>query len=304
MEGITGYLYRRAHHDFYPGIDRYYIPYVEPHEKRAFNSREKNDISPENNQGLNAVPQILTRDAEGFVRMSRFLVEQGGYTEINLNLGCPSGTVVSKGKGSGFLAFTDELNRFLEHIYTNAPCDISIKTRIGRLNEDEFPELLDIYNQYPVKELIIHPRTREDYYKYPVHPSAFQYAVDHAKAPLCYNGDLFHIENYEKRKSDFPTVDHWMIGRGLMINPQLVEMIQKGNAFDLSRFIAFHDRVYSDYEIAMPGSSHLLMKMKELWSYWMLSFPENKKLEKNLKKAKSKTEYEIAVKAIFNSYEA
>lgn len=303
MEGITGYLFRNAHHDFYPGLSKYFIPYVEPHEKRAFNSREKNDISPENNKGMHAIPQILTKDAEGFLRMSRFLVEQGNFKEINLNLGCPSGTVVSKGKGAGFLGYTDELHFFLEKIFQDAPCDISIKTRIGRFQPDEFEELLEMYNEYPIKELIIHPRTREDYYKYPIRPESYRYAVNHTSLPLCFNGNIFTVEDFQKRQSDFPETDTWMLGRGLLMNPQLAEMITCQSAFDLKRFILFHNRIYSDYGIAMPGNQHLLMKMKELWSYWILIFPENKKLEKQLKKVRSRSEYEIVVKAIFDTYQ-
>ena len=301
LEGITGYVYRKAHHDHYPGLSKYFIPYLEPHEKRDFNSREKNDISLLHNEGMTAIPQILTRDAEGFVRMAEFLY-RSGYEEINLNLGCPSGTVVSKGKGAGFLGNPEELDHFLAFIFEHRPCDISIKTRVGRFDEDEWEELLKIYNQYPAKELIIHPRTREDYYKYPTRPQAFRYACDHTALPLCYNGNIFTTEDYQSLKEKFPDQDCWMLGRGLMINPQLAEQIETGNAFDFDRFQKFYHRVYKDYCEIMPGNQPLLMKMKELWSYWIQLFPENKKLEKQLKKARTRSEFETAVQLIFKTF--
>ena len=165
MEGITSYLHRAIHRRFFPGVDQYYMPFVSPSQGHAFTKREKADLSPEHNAGVPAVPQLLTRRAEDFIWAAGELAYMG-YREVNLNLGCPSGTVTAKGKGSGFLAFPEELERFLDEIYgANLPIDISIKTRLGVRDEGEFPALLELYNRYPVKELTIHPRVRTDFYK-------------------------------------------------------------------------------------------------------------------------------------------
>ena len=165
LEGITGYIYRNALHDFYgTGIDKYFMPFLAPHTKRSFNAKEKNDILPEHNKDLYAVPQILTNNASDFLRIEKDL-RALGYEEININLGCPSGTVVSKGRGAGFLAKKDELDAFLEEIFEKTEGKISLKTRIGVEEPEEFYELLEIYNQYPLEELIIHPRVQKELYQ-------------------------------------------------------------------------------------------------------------------------------------------
>ena len=163
MEGITGYIYRNAYEKFFHNIDKYFTPFIVPNQSRSLKTKELRDILPENNQGMNIVPQILTNDSEGFIVTAKKL-KQLGYNEVNLNLGCPAGTVVSKNRGSGFLALRDELDRFLEEIYKIEDMKISIKTRIGKDTPEEFYKLIEIYNKYPLEELIIHPRTREDFY--------------------------------------------------------------------------------------------------------------------------------------------
>lgn len=141
-----------------------------------------NDILPENNEGMRLVPQILTNDAKGFLQTVEKL-EDYGYEEVNLNLGCPSKTVVSKNRRSGFLAMPDELDRFLDEIYRGTQVRISIKTRIGKHSPDEFERLLKIYNQYPVEELIIHPRLQQDFYKNTPNLEVFAEAVRESRNP-------------------------------------------------------------------------------------------------------------------------
>jgi tRNA-dihydrouridine synthase len=137
LEGVTTWVYRKAQSEVYGALDKYFIPFLEPHEKRNFNTRELQEIDPEHNRGMYVVPQILTNKADGFISLCQVLKEYG-YEEVNLNLGCPSKTVVSKNKGSGFLAMPDELDDFLEQIFSKVDMKISIKTRIGKLGEDEF----------------------------------------------------------------------------------------------------------------------------------------------------------------------
>lgn len=164
LEGITGYVFRNAHYEYFHPADKYFTPFITPGLNSSLKSKALKDVLPENNHGPFIVPQILTNRADEFIYTEKQLGEMG-YTEINLNLGCPSGTVVAKGRGSGFLAFRDKLDAFLDEIYSTAEMKISIKTRLGKESAEEFEALLDIYNQYPLEELIIHPRTREDYYR-------------------------------------------------------------------------------------------------------------------------------------------
>lgn len=196
LEGISGYVYRKAYEHYFGGIDKYFIPFIKPNQKGKLSSREKNDILPMHNQGMWAVPQILTNSAEDFIKTAERLQEYG-YEEVNLNLGCPSKTVVSKGRGSGFLAEPDRLNAFLEEIFNETPIRISVKTRIGKESPEEWIRLLEIYNQYPMEELIIHPRIQTDFYKNTPNLEMFEYAVKNSKNPLCYNGDICTKEEYE-----------------------------------------------------------------------------------------------------------
>ena len=162
LEGLTGYIYRNTHAAYFSPADEYFTPFLSPNQNRRFTSREKNDVLPEHNEGLHVVPQLLTNQSEHFLWAAGELAAMG-YDEVNLNLGCPSGTVVAKKKGSGFLTELEALDRFLDEVCTKAPCAVSVKTRLGRYSPDEFPALLEIFNRYPLKRLIIHPRVQTDF---------------------------------------------------------------------------------------------------------------------------------------------
>ncbi|MBP5774875.1 MAG: tRNA-dihydrouridine synthase family protein, partial [Clostridiales bacterium] len=167
LEGITGYIFRNAFNKVYGNADKYFAPFITPSEKCAVTPRDKKELAPENNRGMYLVPQILTCRSDGFINAMKELKEMG-YKEVNLNLGCPSGTVCAKGKGAGFLPETTALSKFLDEIYSAAATEsmkISIKTRLGYYNPEEFYDLAEIFNAFPVSELIVHPRIRGDFYK-------------------------------------------------------------------------------------------------------------------------------------------
>lgn len=302
MEGITGYLHRNVCHSFFSDIDKYFSPFISPNQSGKFSSREKNDILPEHNKGLYLIPQILTNRAEDFLFAEKQL-RAYGYTELNLNLGCPSKTVVSKYKGSGFLAKPEELDHFLEEIFSKTECKISVKTRIGRDDREEFPELLEIYNKYPIHELIIHPRIQKDFYKNRADFEMFTYAVENSKNPLCYNGDIFGLEAYEHWRKKFPDTDAVMIGRGLLINPGLIGLIKRGEMPTKERIWEFHQNIYEAYRKEMPGDRVVLFKMKELWLYLIRIFTEPQKYAKRIKKAQKLGAYEDAVYELFRNRE-
>ena len=284
------------------------------------------------------MPQILSKNAGDVVAACERL-KSLGYKEVNLNIGCPSGTVVSKGRGAGLLEDLRILNQFLEEIFSNVVLPVSIKTRIGMDDESEWEDILKIYNQYPIKELIIHPRLRKDFYKGIPNYEAFSYAVIHSKNPICYNGDINTLQDYVSLVNRFPKVDRWMIGRGFLRNPFLLKQLHqfeqiretstennlsdmslkevqsmesnKDSAFlqqshqtfpatnDLTLLKQFHHTLLEGYKDYLPGDTPVLFKMKELWFYMRDMFPEDEKLYKKIKKAKNLLEYESIVDSAF-----
>lgn len=297
MEGITTYIYRNLHHEYYKGVDKYFTPFVSPTMHGCFTPREKKDVIPNNNKNIPIVPQILTNRADYFLDTAKQLYEYG-YDEVNLNLGCPSNTVVSKCKGSGFLSETYALEKFLDGIFSGTEKKISIKTRIGRYGEEEFKELLTIFNHYPIEELIIHPRVQQDYYKNPIHMDCFLDAVAKSKNSICYNGDLFTIEDYENLLKQAPNIDKVMFGRGVIGNPALVQEIRYGDLVkdrteQREVFWKFHNEMFELYQQEIGNNA--LFKMKELWVYMSRLFPEEEKSIKKIKKAQKIRDYEIAM---------
>lgn len=302
LEGVTGFVFRNTHHQFFPGADKYFIPFIEPkpNSKKVFNTRELNDVLPEHNIGYRVVPQILTNKAEDFIWTARHLIEDYGYTELNINLGCPSKTVASKNRGSGFLAFPEQVDAFLDQIFHALDVKISVKTRIGRYDEEEWPRLLHIYNQYPLEELIIHARTQQDYYKGEMHPKTFDYAVGHAAAPLCYNGDLHCVNDVRAVSEQWPDVNCVMFGRWILRDPGLIRRLQEGQTPSKETYRAYINALAQNYLEVLHDSKTVLFKMKEIWCYMIDLFEETGKLEKKIKKAGNLETYYAVVDEIFD----
>lgn len=304
MEGITNHVYRSAYHRYYHPMDKYFTPFLSAKPDKKLSFKEICEVSPETNEGLHVVPQILANNADDFINTARILRDKYGHKEINLNLGCPSGTVTAKGKGAGFLAFPLKLDRFLEKIYEGLPdMDISIKTRVGFDEEEEWDALFSIYEKYPVKELIIHPRIRQDFYKNQPRLQAYQKAYEKRTLPLCYNGDLFTREDYVQIAGQFPDTECYMYGRGLITDPGLVSQIREGSHPDKDRLSAFHEEVYIRYQKLLSGEKNVLFRMKELWSYMGLSFTNYEKYLKKVRKAQHFKEYQAAVSSLFAEQE-
>jgi len=298
MEGLTGYIYRNAHNAFFNKIDKYFSPFIVANQSNSFKTKELNDILPENNQGLVLIPQLLTNNAKDFIHTSK-KIKQFGYNEINLNLGCPSGTVVSKNRGSGFLSKTEELNMFLEEIFSEATTKISVKTRIGKDQPEEFYNLIEIFNKYPIEELIIHPRTQKDFYKNKPNLKIFKDALILSKNPVCYNGDIVTVKDYKEFCTDFNSVETLMIGRGLLANPGMISDIEKNTKLEKKLLKDFHDKIYEDYKRILFGDRNVLFKMKELWFYMMPMFSDNAKYAKKIRKSEKLYDYDEAVLSLF-----
>lgn len=309
LEGITNFIYRNAYAEVFNDIDKYYAPFVVPNESRSLKTKEFFDILPENNKGINLIPQILTNDAYGFI-MTAYKMKKLGYNEINLNLGCPSSTVVSKNRGSGFLAFPDELDKFLYEIFDKTArlegaTKISIKTRIGKESSDEFYRLLEIYNKYPLEELIIHPRTQKDFYGNKPHIDMFKYAESHSRNPLCYNGDIFTADNFKHidkkiNCDNAAEINTYMLGRGIIANPGLIYEIKNNSAASKKKIKEFHDKVLENHLEKYNNERNILFKMKEIWSYMISIFSNNKIYLLEIKKSQNIHEYKDIVDKLFN----
>lgn len=319
LEGLTTYIFRNAHAKYFGKMDKYYTPFLSLHKEKEFSHKERQEILPENNTGLWVVPQVLTNSSEDFLKAAQKLKDIG-YEEVNINLGCPSGTVVPKGKGAGMLAQPEQLEHFLEEIFEKTPMKISLKTRLGMEDVQEWDRILEIYNKFPLEELIVHARVREDYYKKPVRWEAFGKALERSNCPVCYNGDIFTVEEYVTLEERFFKLQAVMLGRGLLRNPGLATEISKsgysqkcgeetrdvGAEKDSDYFVrlcSFHDEIYREYQKILSGDRNVLFKMKEFWSYLICSFPEMEKQLKKLHKTKSCAEYESWLRILFQNVE-
>lgn len=299
MEGLTSYIYRSAYHKYFHDVDKYFTPFIT---NKIMSYKEINDILPEHNEGMQVVPQILTNRAQDFLALAGALKEYG-YTCVNLNLGCPSGTVVSKNRGAGFLALPEELDHFLEEIFAACPLKISIKTRIGKEHVEEWDRLRSIYEKYPLEELIIHPRLRVDYYKNKPNMDAFLAAAASSRHSLCYNGDICSAEDFWNVSKQFQTVEKMMLGRGLIAHPGLPGAIKSGTKLQKDTLLDFHNDILSGYCAIMSGDRNTLFKMKELWHYLGENFTNSSKYIKKIKKAERLIEYEAAVRSLFAEQE-
>ncbi|MDE7268469.1 MAG: tRNA-dihydrouridine synthase family protein [Lachnospiraceae bacterium] len=312
MEGITTYIYRNAYNHYFGGIDKYFTPFIA---SKKMNRREMNEILPEHNAHITVVPQILTNRSDEFLQITRKIAEYG-YTTVNLNLGCPSGTVTARKRGAGFLSVLDELERFLYEIYEQSPLKISIKTRIGVESVDEWENILKLYKKYPMEELIIHPRLQKELYKFTPHKDAYAVAVAALPdIPLCYNGDITSLQSYEELLDFVPQTERIMVGRGILRNPALITQLSEhannvlcSNDMQSAHVAketlkSFHDEIFEGYAAQMSGETPTLFKMKDLWTYLIESFKASDKYLKKIRKASTYSEYKIAVNNLFRECE-
>ena len=301
MEGVTDAIYRRVHHAHFGGVEKYFIPFISPTQNLVLTPRELRNVSPEANTRLRAVPQVLTKNAAHFLWAAQQLADMG-YEEVNLNAGCPSGTVTAKGKGAGLLLSASDLDRFLDGVFSGAQLRVSVKTRIGFSSPAEFDALLDVYARYPIHELIIHPRTREEYYAGTAHRDV--YAAAQARTSLClvYNGDLFTAEACRDIERAYPQTAALMLGRGMLANPALAETYAGGAPLTREALRAFHDDLLRAYEAAYPPRV-VLGRMREVAKNIACCFEEAQKPLKAVHKAGSMAAYADAVSRLFDDYE-
>lgn len=273
--------------------DKYYAPFIVPTENERISLKTLRDILPDRNSST-IVPQVLCNCDKAFAKFIDKIFYLG-YDELNLNLGCPASTVVGKRRGAGALRDTEWLNELLGKIYADTKINVSIKTRAGFYSHDEFDGILDVYNRYPVSLLIVHPRVREEFYSGTPNMETFEKAYKNSKAKLCYNGDITSVSDYENIVGKYGDLDSVMIGRGAIKNPAIFREIKGGAPLKTEELVAFSRLLEEKYMSLYSSEVNTLHKLKEVWVYALLNFPEEKKLAKAVKKANKLTELNAAI---------
>ncbi len=290
MEGLTDRVYRRAHHTYFGGVDRYYMPFFSPTVHRELTPREARELPYAHEEDFYAVPQLMTKNAEDFLWAAQ-VCQDRGYREVNLNLGCPSGTVVAKGKGAGMLRDPDALDAFLERIFSSCPLPVSLKTRLGLENPEEFYRLLEIFNRYPACEVILHSRVRKQFYSGDVNAEMFRYALENSKNPLCLNGDI-----RSKSQADALPTQSVMIGRGLVADPGM--LLPQGTT--KSTLESFMQSLMESYAASF-GARNAMFRLKEHWGMLLPRFSGSEKLGKALRKTTDLSQFQSITKEIFSA---
>lgn len=299
MEGLTGSTFRRVHAASFGPLDRYYTPFLAPpHVGSGFGKKAMRELDPEANRDLDVVPQLLTKNADEFVWAAGLLADMG-YREVNLNLGCPSGTVTAKGRGSGFLRDLDDLGAFLQDVCERSPLPVSVKTRLGIADDAEYDAVLDLYRRMPLAELIVHPRVQKDRYQGSPRAERYGQTLDSAPFPVAYNGDVFSVADLDALVAAYPATRHVMLGRGLLANPALARMAAGGRPASASELRGFHDRLFAAYEAEIGGNA--VFRMKEWWFYAKHAFADPMAVHRAVRKVKRLDEYEAAVDRVFRS---
>ena len=301
MESLGSAVFRRLHFRYFGSVDTYGIAFITPTREARFTERQLREIAPEVNEGIPCVPQLLTRRSGDFIWAAKALFRLG-YSEVNLNLGCPAGTVVAKGKGAGFLRSPIELEQFLNEIFSEiAPEQISIKTRLGWSDESEFERLSAIFSQFPIKRLTVHARLKTDQYRGHARVDSFEKAVKNLPIPIGYNGDIVTPEDYKTVVNRFPNLDQIMVGRGLIADPALFRKIRGGKRADQKELQAFTEELFEGYAQAWGSRKNAMMRMKEYW--FLLSNLFGGDAAKDLKaicKARSESDYQSAVQSLLH----
>ena len=289
LEGVTTHIWRQAHRHIFGGADKYYTPFLSPNGNLCFQTKELREVTQDE---TDLIPQLLTNRAEYFIWGAKEL-QKLGYRQVNFNLGCPSGTVVAKHKGSGLLSDPTYLDELLDSVFQALPdLQISVKTRIGRYETGEWERLLEIYDRYPIAELTVHPRVQKEFYEGTAHRDIFLWTRSHTRLPLVYNGDITSPDD-EALGYGCPV----MIGRGLIKRPSLLREIRGGKAADREELTAFHDAVFSGYA-ALFGAGPAIYRMREFWNYLSCAFIGTEDSIKRIRKAKTTAEYEATARTI------
>ncbi len=296
LEGITTYIYRNTHAQVFGGVDAYFAPFITPSDNEKISIKNMRDVLPERNSSINLKVQALTNRADSFFKFEDMITDLG-YNEANINIGCPSGTVVKKGRGAGFLRDPDGIDRFLCEVFEKTKITVSVKTRIGYTSGNEMENLMKIYNKYPIDVLIIHPRVRDSFYKGIPDMEVFKASYNVSANKVCYNGDIKSAADFNRITSEYPGLDSIMIGRGAVGNPAVFREIKGGEKLKTAELVEFTELLITNYNEVLKSDTFTLHKLKEIWMYVIDNFPQEKKLIKAVKKSNNLADFMRAVYA-------
>ena len=300
LHGVTNRVFRIAFFRHFPGFDAAVAPFIPSVNAASVSDTHFRDLLPPANAGIPLIPQILGNDADFFVATVKTLKDYG-YDEVNWNLGCPYPMVANKKRGSGLLPFPDLIERFLDVACARTALPISVKVRLGRTDARELFRLMPIFNAFPLKRVVIHPRIGTQMYGGEVDLDGFSEAASLSNHPVMYNGDIKDAETFASLRSRFPSIQQWMIGRWALSDPFLASEL-KGltpPADPAASIRAFHDELYEAYREVLFGPKHVLDKMKEVWSFLGGAFPGFARHFKDISKSKTLEAYGYAVAALF-----
>ena len=314
FQGITDAPFRNVFKKHFGGIDKFYTPFFTGIQKEHAKNLQVEEIDPRFNDVETLTPQILSTDAEEILRFASQCKELG-YKEINLHVGCPFPRVANKKRGCGLLPYPEKIEELLERVFERIDVKFSVKCRLGYFDPDEIVPVIDIFNQYPLSELIIQPRLGKQLYKGEADVKRFAELMPMIKAPLVYNGDIVSVESFERIREQVQPVNAFMLGRGLLANPFLAETCRdvsnasskNADTDDVSqkktkRLYNYVVDLYEDRLRHAGGSPKVLGRMKELWSYLMYSFDEPQDIWRKIKKINALKEYEETVDTVFREH--
>jgi len=303
MKGFTDHLFRSAFADHFGGFDLAVAPFITTKQGYRVKRSYVKDVLPENNTRMPVIPQILSKTAEDFILLANYLYNLG-YDTVNWNLGCPYPMVANKQRGSGMLPYTDRIQTFLDRVIPEIHGHLSLKVRLGWKDKNDIFRLLTLVDQYPLAEIIIHPRTGLQRYEGPVDLEAFENCLTVTRHPVVYNGDIRTVNDFRRLACRFDRVHAWMIGRWCIADPFLPGCITSGNDAILDkihRMQQFHEALFEAYSRVLYGPSHVMNKMKGLWRYFSLPFVECKKTMKEITKSRQPDQYLKRVNLFFET---
>jgi len=269
FHGLTTYCFRKVFFSHFSGIDAVLTPFLPVGDALILSEARFKDVLPFRQEPLPTIVQIIGQKKQEMIDTVLYLSDRG-HERINWNIGCPMSQITRKKRGCGLMPFPDEIEQIVESICQKTQLRFSVKMRLGMYHPDESLEIINRLNKYPLDFITIHARLGTQLYSGNTDKDSFIQCFNLSKNVLCYNGDIFTAEDYHNFRQQYPSVNTYMLGRGLLKNPFLAEQIQGGNISrqeQLNRFLAFYEDLTTVYFNTFPTGG-VLNKLKELWHYF------------------------------------
>lgn len=302
IQGFTNSTFREIIVRNNGNVDKVFSPFVDAKRYRKEGEKVMKDIVRSIGKQQRLIPQVLgSTPSEIVAVLDRF--KELGFEEANINMGCPFPPVANKQMGSGLIPFPEKIDEILAAAL-HVGIRISVKIRLGWINNDEIEAVIPILNKYDLEEVIIHPRNGKQQYKGEVDLESFGKIAPTLKAKVCYSGDITSLEGFESLKNKFFFVDSWMIGRAAISNPLIFKSIEENTSRSRKEIAAAikqtHNELYAEFSETLSGQSHLMHKIKPYWDYFETIFqPELRQMVKKAVKAGTASNYQAAVNDLF-----